>query len=137
MKYYKVVTKCGHVGRKFYIPIAYAVVADCGREASAIARNIPRVKHDKKYAILSCEEISYDEYLEVVRINSNDPYLKCHNIQQQNAFDLSQRICKEDEVRISPSYDKEERIYRIKLRNKKEREYLESLEGESYEYLCK
>ncbi len=136
MKYYKVVTKCGHVGRKRYIPITFAINAESGKEASKVARALPRVKHNRKFAIISCEEIMYDEYLEIKRFNNNDPYLKCKNIQQQNLIDLSDRICVDDEFCIPP-YNKEERKYRVELKKKKEREYLKSLEVDVYGYCCK
>lgn len=136
MKYYKVITKCGHVGRKSYIPITFAINAESGKEASKVARNLPRVKHNRRFAIISCEEIMHDEYLEIKRINNNDPYLNCKNIQQQNLIDLSDRICVDDEFRI-PLYSKEERKHRVEFKKKKEREYLKSMEVDLYGYCCK
>ena len=91
--YYEVICKCGHAGsRQYYIPVAFPVKAENGKQASSIARRLPRVKHNHKDAILSCREISYEEYLDLNEINNNDPYLKCTNIQQQNQLDLSDRL---------------------------------------------
>ena len=83
MRYYMVTAKCGHVGRDRYIPIDFPVRADSAREAAAAARLLPRVKHHHKDAILSVVEISCGDYYEQCRINSCDPYLLCHNVQQQ------------------------------------------------------
>ncbi len=82
-KFYKAVCMCGHVGRNKYIPIAFAITAKSGKDAAKIARDMPRVKHHMKYAVLSCTEIDEEQYKELKRINSEDPYLSCKNIQEQ------------------------------------------------------
>lgn len=92
-KFYKVTCKCGHVSKKYFIRIAFPINADSGKEASQIARNLPRVKHDHKDAILDCKEIDYEEYLILQKINSKDPYLQCENKQEQNCIaNLSLRL---------------------------------------------
>ena len=91
--YYKVICKCGHVGRKHYVPIQFAIIAENGKEAAKIGRNLPRVKHQHKDAVLNVIKINYEDYLELKEINNNDPYLKCKNKQQQNdTCDLTNRI---------------------------------------------
>lgn len=91
--YYKVICKCGHVGRKHYVPIQFAIIAENGTEAAKIGRNLPRVKHQHKDAVLNVIKINYEDYLELKEINNNDPYLKCKNKQQQNdTCDLTNRI---------------------------------------------
>ena len=93
IKYYKVVAKCGHVGRNNYIPIVFAVRAICGEDAAKIVRRFPRVKHHKKDAILSCLEINNYEYEIIKENNKNDEYLKCHSRQEQNKINnLEKRI---------------------------------------------
>ena len=62
--YFEVIAKCGHVGRNKYIPIKFAVEAESGKDAAAMVRRFPRVKHNHKDAILDCKEIFYEEYLE-------------------------------------------------------------------------
>ena len=86
-KYFKVTCKCGHVGIKYFIRISFPVIATCGKDASAIARYIPRVKHDHKDAILDCCEITREEYVELQEINNNDPYLKCECKQEQEMIE--------------------------------------------------
>lgn len=81
---YSVLTKCGHVGRKFYVQIAFPITAKNKKEAAYIARNYSRVKHDHKDAIIKVERITYAEYLILMYINKNDPYLKCRNKAEQN-----------------------------------------------------
>lgn len=86
-KYYCVETKCGHVGRKNYIQIAFPICAQSKKEASEIARQIPRVKHDHKDAIISCKEINESEYYELLRKNKEDPYLQCNSRREQNGIE--------------------------------------------------
>lgn len=92
-KYYAVECKCGHTGsRMFYIPIKFPIVAENGREAAEKARWIPRCKHHHKDCILSVEEISIEEFIELQNVNQNDPYLRCTSIQEQQMFDISDRF---------------------------------------------
>ena len=62
LKYYAVTCKCGHVGKHTYMPITFPIKASDGKEAARVARTFPRVKHDKKDAILDVREIDYEEY---------------------------------------------------------------------------
>lgn len=98
--YYKVVAKCGHVGRNNYIPIAFAIIAKCGKEAASIVRDMPRVKHHQKDAIISVTQISEEDYFILNNKNNSDLYLQCKNKQMQNNIpDLYLRVksdCKEN-----------------------------------------
>ena len=100
MKYYRVKVKCGHVTRNNYIPKTFYIKAEEGKEAAAKARKIPRVKHDKKFAILSVEKITKDEYLEGIRINKEDPYLTVTSVQEQRIMcpNLDEEIVREEET---------------------------------------
>lgn len=92
-KYYKVTCKCGHVGRGHFIRIDFPVKAMDGREASAIARELPRVKHHHKDAIIACLEITFEEFEALSEKNKYDPYLRCKNVQEQSQIaDLALRI---------------------------------------------
>lgn len=73
--YYLVKAMCGHVGARAYIPIIFPVAAKSGAEAAKIARWIPRVKHHYKNAILDVKKVTFEEYEEQMRVNSNDAYL--------------------------------------------------------------
>ncbi len=108
-KYFKVVCKCGHVGIKYFIRIAFPVMATCRRDAAEIARYIPRVKHDHSDAILECTEISHEEYLRLKEINNNDPYLKCECPQEQDLIE-----------NFSSRLELEPRFLRKEKRNKRE-----------------
>ena len=127
-KYFKVVAKCGHVGRKKYVPITFAVKAKNGNEAAEIARWIPRVKHQHSDAILDCEKISYEEFQEINKKNNMDDYLKCKNVQQQNLLDLSDRLVDDPHYQgvinryrhIPTNEDKLKRKQRIEYRKKRE-----------------
>lgn len=71
--YYKVVAKCGHVGRGRYIPIPFYVKANSASEAASYVKVMPRVK-SLKNNIISVDEITFDEYKEGRKENSKNPY---------------------------------------------------------------
>ncbi len=115
-KFFKVACKCGHVGSKYFIRISFPIIATCGKDAASIARYIPRVKHDHKDAILECKKISYEEYLELQRINKKDPYLKCECKQDQELIEnFCSRIEKEPRFLIKKKKTKRASVeYRLK-----------------------
>lgn len=115
-KYFKVTCKCGHVGTKYFIRISFPIMATCGKDASAIARYIPRVKHDHKDAILGCCEITHDEYVELQKINNNDPYLKCECKQEQEMIEsFSSRLELEPRfLKVEKKTKRESVKYRLK-----------------------
>ena len=82
-KYYKVLAKCGHVGRNRYIIKSFYVKAENGKEAAKIVRDKPRVKHHHKDAIKEVIQIKYEEYINGIKIMSDDMYFKVHNRQDQ------------------------------------------------------
>lgn len=90
MELYEVLAKCGHVGSKNYVEKTFAVEAKSGKEAAALVRYTPRVKHDQKYAIRSVSKIDSERYAEIINANQNDPYFSCRNIQDQR------RLCNLD-----------------------------------------
>ena len=114
LKYYKVTAKCGHVGKSKYIPIEFPILALNGKEAAKICRNIPRVKHNHKDAILNCCEISYEEYLLLQFINSNDEYLKCNKKSEQSKIEDLDKRMKDDMHNTKIKHDKKEREARVK-----------------------
>lgn len=72
--YYKVLVKCGHVGRNKYILKWLYIKAIDGKEAAKIARNIPRVKHNHKDVIRELKKIPFDEYVIGLKMNLQDKY---------------------------------------------------------------
>ena len=79
-KYYSVICKCGHVGRKrSYTCVKFPIKAHSAYEAESIARNIPRVKHGSATAILKITEIDYSTFARILFENSLNPYLHCHS----------------------------------------------------------
>lgn len=90
MKYYKVKAKCGHVRRGKYILMDFYVKAESGKDAAAIVRQKPRVKHDWKDAIESVGEVSEEEYLNGKAQMRNNLYFSVTNSSEQrrlNAID--------------------------------------------------
>lgn len=133
--YYEVTAKCGHVGRKKFIPIKFAVKAKDGKEAAKKVREFPRVKHDHKDAIIDVVKIDYNTFAEIRKNNNNDPYLHCSNRKEQNIIkNLNERL--EVDLRNADiKYDKKKRKERIRLKNKKEKILKEANSNEDYEYL--
>ena len=118
-KYFRVTCKCGHVGRQHFIRIDFPVCAHSKKEAAEIARYIPRVKHDYKDAVLNCVEIDFEEYEILKRINDNDQYLKCTNIQEQSLINEF-----ESRLEVEPKYlesVKKTRRNAVEFKNKKRR----------------
>lgn len=99
--HYKVVAMCGHVGKRKYVPIAFAVKAPSASEAAKATRLFPRVKHHRKEAILSVEEITPEEYRTLREINENDPYLKARTPEDIDCIDgFEERVISYDDGRI-------------------------------------
>lgn len=117
--YYEVIAKCGHVGRKHYVPIKFAVIAENGKEAAKIIRQFPRVKRNHKDAILSVNKISYERYLEIIEINHNDQYLKCHSKHEQKLINDFEERLEDDFHDLEVKYDKQARIDRVTYKLKK------------------
>lgn len=107
MKLFKVTAKCGHVGKNYFVTKEFAIKAKNGKEAAQVARNIPRVKHHHKDAILDVVEITKMEYEIINTKNSLDPYFQCKNIQEQRLFG-------EMEVYIECEHERIEREESIK-----------------------
>lgn len=133
-KYFRVIVKCGHVGKKNYIPIKFAVVAESGRDAAKKVRQFPRVKHDHKDAILDVRCITLEEFLEIKEINDNDPYLKCHSRQEQNLIaNLAERMVA-DLHNVKKAFDKQDRKDRVAYKLRKFKILEESIKNEDYCY---
>lgn len=97
MSFYLVMTKCGHVGKTKYIPITFPISAENKKDAARIARNMPRVKHHHKDAIISVKEVLKNEFEFQEKINESDLYLKAKNKQEQNQIaDFKSRLLDDD-----------------------------------------
>lgn len=133
-KYFMVIAKCGHVGRKNYIPIKFAVVAESGKEAAKKVRQFPRVKHNHKDAILDVRCITLEEFLEIKEINDNDLYLKCHSRQEQNLIvNLAERMVA-DLHNVKQAFDKQARKDRVAYKLRKFKIIEQSSKKEDYYY---
>ena len=133
--YYEVIAKCGHVGRKHYVPIKFAVIAENGREAAKKVREFGRVKHGHKDAILNVNKIDHERFKEINKVNDDDPYLKCHSKHEQKLiYNLEERLVYEPHTKII-KYDKKTRkeriVYKIKKAKIQERLCWEDLD---YDY---
>lgn len=117
--YYEVIAKCGHVGRKHYVPIKFAVIAEDGKEAAKKVRQFSRVKHNHKDAILNVKKITYKRYLEIIEVNHNDEYLKCHSKHEQKLINNFEERLEDDFYNLKIKYDKQVRIDRVTYKLKK------------------
>lgn len=130
MKYFLVKTQCGHVGRNHYIEIIFPVVAENGSEAALKARWIPRVKHDRKDAIVSVIEVGIEKYELQLEINRSDPYLQAQCPQDQAMIEnFSDRI-----MDYSPSDEPRRRKRDTFFKRRKERAYQSLLDKEMRYY---
>lgn len=76
IRFFQVTAKCGHVGRRNYVPINFPVYARSASEAAQYAKGLPRVKKHLKDAIIAVIEISEEEYHILLDANRRKPYLK-------------------------------------------------------------
>lgn len=142
-RYFKVTCKCGHVGKRNFVRINFPVIAVDGKGASAVARYIPRVKHDHKDAILDCTEISIEEFEELQETNRNDPYLRCGNKQEQWTIEnFASRLEPETRQRIHIKKERNADIVSYKRRREKarnnvsQREIMDYIGGIVYEQIA-
>lgn len=75
-KNYAVITKCGHCGDGYYIPIIFTAHCKDVYTAIEIIKTIPRVKRDKKDAIIDAFEVTPMQAMFIDAINDRDPYLR-------------------------------------------------------------
>lgn len=107
MKMFKVTAKCGHVGRNHYVVKNFPVQASNGREAAKIARDLPRVKHHHKDAIINVEETTLSEYYLLIQQNCNDPYFRCHNVQDQRCYE---EVVFSEDIKVEPVFEDRKKI---------------------------
>lgn len=101
MGYFKVIAKCGHVGRNNYILKEFYIEASSGKEAAKLIRDTPRVKHNQKDAIRGVLSISPEDYYQNKKAMNEDPYFKVHSKQEQELLcpKLYELTFKEEEKR--------------------------------------
>jgi len=112
-RYFAVKCKCGHVSRRYYIPITFGIIANNKKEAATIARKKGRVKHNHKDAILNNYEISYVEYLRIKKENKEDPYLNVYSKHEQKEIYhlLRDRLVPEKRYKIVKKVNKNSKKY--------------------------
>jgi hypothetical protein len=96
-RYFLVSCKCGHVGRRNFIRLVFPIRAWDAREAAAIGRHRPGVKHDHPDAILEVHEVERMEFHTAIISLKNDVYWQCARHYQGSLVD---RL--EPELRYEP-----------------------------------
>lgn len=105
MRYFKITAKCGHVGKNNYYKGTLFFKAESAKQAAKDARNCPRVKHDRKDAILEVVEIDFETFEMGRKRNNSIHYYTCDNVQDQRKY-LSEI---EDDIYLEDSVFEEEK----------------------------
>lgn len=115
-RYYEVVAKCGHVGKRYYYRGVFYVNAENGEEAARVVRYFPRVKHDHPDAILKVTKVTEAEYLAGKERVADEVYFRCESMQEQGMYweEISTNIYPEERY----NEDEEERKPRVRRRQK-------------------
>jgi hypothetical protein len=82
--FFEVKAKCGHVGKGYYYEGIFYIKAENAKAAAAKGRQMPRVKHDHKDAILSVTQLTYEQFKAGCAKRDNIPYYHCGNKQEQS-----------------------------------------------------
>lgn len=93
-KYYAVITRCGHCGDGYFMPIMFQIYARSVDAAIAEARTFPRVRSHKKDAIIDAFEISPEQALFIQFVNDVDPYLNGYAVEDDD-FTRNRRVALE------------------------------------------
>ncbi len=103
-RYYIITAKCGHVGSGKFIRKNLTLIAANRKDAAAIGRKLPRVKHDWSDAIEDVREVSMEEYFKQRIKNYADPYFSVGNIQEQRLYcsDIHNNVIKVEKEERSP-----------------------------------
>ena len=119
MKYYNVIAKCGHVGHGKYVDVNFAVIASSKSEAAQKVLSWRKVKKQLKNAITYVEEISFDDYKQLLENNKNNQYLRAHTKIEIINLDLNiQELGFEKHYKSSEEF--ESRMERISYKMKKQ-----------------
>ena len=75
-KEYAVIVKCGHCGDGYYIPVMFSISAPDIDTAIQCVKTYPKVKRDKKDAVLGAFQITPFESMFIKTLNDRDPYIR-------------------------------------------------------------
>lgn len=98
-KRYAGILKCGHCGKRYFLPVVFTATCKNLEAAKEILANTPRVKKDNKGSLIDVFEISEPEFRFINTINyRHDPYLnpafkELYN--ETNEFIIGRRIASE------------------------------------------
>lgn len=130
MKYYKVVAKCGHVGKGKYVEVVFPVCCDDAKSAAHQILKHGKVKKQLKNAISSVCEISLDEYLVLKQENTNNIYLRAHCSQEVNTeiLDIKELVFEKNKKKVEFETRREKITYLLKKKKT-------IMEAYKYEYV--
>ncbi len=107
-KCYAVILKCGHCGNGYFIPLIVCERAQNIHSAITLAKRMPRVKRDKRDAVIDAFEITYFEKFFIEKINDRDGY-RLGKVLEDDQETLERRIL---EKRVSDNPEHYEHEYR-------------------------
>lgn len=81
--YFKVLAKCGHVGKNKYTLKWFYIKAKDGKDSARKVRYTARVKHHQKDAIREVIKIEFKEYVTGLKMMNSDEYFQVHNSSDQ------------------------------------------------------
>lgn len=110
LQFYIVDAVCGHVGRENAVIKSFAIIAGNPKEAAAVCRNMPRVKHHFKFAIQNVRKVSLEQYVIQRTWNSFDPYLTATNIQEQILISEGLQLISMEALGKTESYKKTKKV---------------------------
>ena len=99
-----------------------------------IIEDLEYLEYEQLLPILNVNKIDYEGYLEIVEMNNNDPYLKCHSRQEQNLIDNLEDRLEIDLNNQKAKYDKQARLQRVTYKIKKTK-ILEKFSWEDSDYV--
>ena len=114
--YYKVIAKCGHVGKNNYILKSFYISASSSKDAASKVKSKPRVKHNHKDVIRDVKKIEYEEFIKGLKIMASDKYFNVHSPQEQKIHNCVMEVEILPEIK-KHKYKKERNGQRIKYIN--------------------
>ncbi|AEF80180.1 hypothetical protein [Leadbettera azotonutricia] len=109
--YFLVCCKCGHVGKRRFIPLVFPIRARDRLEADARGRAHPGVKHDNRTAVLWIKAATVEEYRQARIELYKDVYWQCL---ERGSLLLADRIVREQQRPKKESSKKDTRQFRFK-----------------------
>lgn len=91
-KYYAALTKCGHCGDGYFMPVLFEISAPNKHSAIEEIKNKRRVKHGGDEYILAFTEITFDEYRFLEIVNDTNDFIMTTNLNENSPIIRQKRV---------------------------------------------